>query len=284
MIMKFDKRNEKTKKVGPIEKLKSWRIVEDYGFRTVVLAIVSLFIGIFFALMHTVYALVYDSAWFALLATHYLVLSVLRIAILFIRHSSQERYADNPKRKRLANARTYALTGIAILVIAGIFAFAVIQISLVQEPPLHGMAVAILSAAYVTFKVTMGIINAVRAKKFHDPVKTIRNVDLIDGIVALFILETTLIGTFGAITEMRLLLAISGAAACAFTVYLGIYMLIRGHLRVKKFKAEIDAQEAANFAIAPQISPDEAVAEGNLTAVGEAATKDFAATTDGDED
>lgn len=263
--MEFDEKPEKTRKVGLKSKLKSTRIVEDYGFRTVVLAIVSLFVGIFFAFLHAIYAVIYDSVWFALLATHYLILSIQRIAVLLISQSSQERYAGNAQRKRLADARMYSLTGIVILVIAVILAFAVLQISLVQSPPVLGMAVAILSAAYTTYKMTMGIINAVRAKKFHDPVvKTIRNVDLIDGIVSLFILETTLIGTFGAIAEMRLLLVISGAVACAFKIYLSIYMIIRGHFKVKKIKTEIVAQKAEADTIAPQISPDEEVAEESV--------------------
>lgn len=262
LSMEIDEKPEKTQKVGIKTKIKKTRIVEDYGFRTVVLATISLFIGIFFAFLHAIYAVIYDSVWFALLATHYLILSIQRIAILLISYSSQERFAGNPQRKRLADARMYSLTGIVILVIAVILAFAVLQISLVQSPPVLGMAVAILSAAYTTYKMTMGIINAVRAKRFHDPVvKTIRNIDLIDGIVSLFILETTLIGTFGAIAEMRLLLAISGAVACAFKVYLSIYMIIRGHFKVKKIKAEIAAQKAESNAIAPQISPDEEVLE-----------------------
>lgn len=110
-------------------------------------------------------------------------------------------------------------------------AAAITVMMLTQKPTVTGEIMAISSAAYTTYKVVMAIRNLIKAKSMQDPVvQTIRDIGLIDAFASVFSLEVTLITTFseeGTLTDMRMLMAISGFAVCAFTIGLGAYMIIK---------------------------------------------------------
>ncbi len=87
-----------------------------------------------------------------------------------------------------------------------------------------------MSAAYAFYKITMAIINLVKAKAAMDPiVQTIRNIGFVDALTSMLVLESRLISTFGSVDiDMRRLISISSISVCVFVVALGSYMVIRG--------------------------------------------------------
>jgi len=113
-------------------------------------------------------------------------------------------------------------------------------IMLRQKPTVTGEIMAITSATYTTYKVVMAIRNLLKAKAAQDfLIQTVRNIGIVDALTSLISLEVTLISTFGEAetdSDMKILMAISGLAVCAFTVGLGSFMIIKGAKALKREK------------------------------------------------
>lgn len=217
---------------------------EDYGFRTLIMAIGGAFVNVVFAGFNAVTAIYYLSVWYGVFAGYYLILALLRIFVLVSFRHIKKKYAEGEKFER-AKWKIYLVNGATFVPLDIALATAITTMMFMQKPTATGEIMAISTATYTTYKIVMAIRNLVKAMHVKEPVvQTIRNIGFVDALASLFSLEITLITTFSdaeTFSGMRPLTAISGFAVCAFTIGLGAYMTIKAS---KKLKIDNNAKDS----------------------------------------
>lgn len=209
------------------------RFLDDYGVRTVVYSIASFVINTGYVVVNCVAAAVYSSAWFTCMAAYYLSLMIMRGGILYFgRRAIKAAGAD---AAAIAKWRIYLGCGIAMLVSLGAVIIAVTSIIIGDTHAKTGLNLAIATAAYTFYKLTLAIINMVRAKKFSDPaVQSLRNINLVGAFVSLLSLQITLVASDSG--GMLALNAVMGGVVCLAVAIMGIIMVTGGHGNLKRLK------------------------------------------------
>ena len=218
------------------------RLIDNYGLRTVLMSFMSFVLAALFAIGNGVAAVLLLSVWYGVIAGYYFVLSVVRIIIV-----TAGSIAGRLKNQYVAKLRVSIGGGFALLWLEWAL-LCVIVLRLVTSPPEGNKIIAIASAAYTFVKVIMAIINAVRAKRYKDPVvETLRYINLTDALVSLVTLETTMVALFGNASDMIPISASLGFIVCAVTIFIAIYLIISSWRKLillkKQQKGEVNERE-----------------------------------------
>jgi len=203
---------------------------EDYGARTLLLSVGGAALNVVFACVQAVTALRYLSVWYGVFAGYYFILALLRLGVLFSYRIVKSRSKGDEEALSRGKRRIYLVNG-ALFVPLDIALGAVITVMIIKGKPVAtGEIMAITTAAYTTYKVTMAVRNLFKARSSHDPIaQTIRNIGFVDALASLLSLSVTLISTFGEMDDSMLtIVALLGLGSCIFTVGLGSYMIITG--------------------------------------------------------
>jgi len=137
----------------------------------------SALIGIGFTVFNAVLGIVYKSVWNGTISVYYVLLAVVRgIIVLTERKFDNDDY--NGKR------RVYIITHI-VMILMDLCLIAPIAFMVMGERTYgFGMIPAITMAAYVTYRITMGIIQfSVSKKQENILVKELKVINLQDGLV-----------------------------------------------------------------------------------------------------
>lgn len=221
------------------EKLREHKIfgtlIDNYGIRTVVFAGLSTAITLALAAYYVVAAVSLRSIWFAALGGYYLLLLAMRGSIVLYRGRTRGK-----ERNAMLEVRKYRNCGIAMS--ATILALSVAVAQMVSSGEgFHrpGMMIYV-AAAYTFYKVTMSVINFVKAKREKDfTVEALRNVNVADSAVSLLSLQTAMLEEFSSAEfHPAFVNALTGAGVCALVFGLGVYMVIYGSKTLKKKKEE----------------------------------------------
>lgn len=208
----------------------------NYGFRTLAFFILSFIINMAFALFNGVLGIVASSVWYGIFAVYYIALSALRGGILFAYYKAKKR-AQSEDALAVCKIKIYRLCGIALLVLELALAAAVSVMVVGDNPVKYSQIMAIAAAAYTFYKVILAIVNAAKVRRMHDFVlQSLRNINLTDAAVSLLALQVTLVAVFseGDVSFSTAMNASMGFAVCAVTIGLGILMIVRACLQLKK--------------------------------------------------
>lgn len=148
----------------------------------------------------------------------------------------KKKFADDGNALYGAKLKKYRGCGIALLPLDVALGAAVTLMVYRQDPMPHSEIAAITSAAYAFYKITLAIVNQLKARKLDDPaLQAVRSIGLTDAAVSLFALQTTLVSVFsdGDAERMLPLNAAVGFCVCALTLGLGIWMIARS-VQLKK--------------------------------------------------
>ena len=216
-----------------VSKLSEYRftksLISDFGFRTVIMAAVSFFINIAYAVFQGVMAIIARSPWLGSLSAYYLIVSIMRgVLVLKSRKKGEQSSA--------VGIRSYRDSGIALLTLnIAIVGFIVLVVRTGAGFEYAGLMIYAM-AAYAFYKLTMGIINLVKARRENDmAVQAIKNIGFADALVSIFALQTALIAAFSD-TDATLANALTGTAVSVMIVSIGIAMIIKGSIGLKKIQ------------------------------------------------
>ena len=207
-------------------------LLGDYGFRTAVFAVCSALIDTAYMIVNGVTAVRYRSAWYATMAGYHLALGLVRLSVLLLARRAKRRCPpDALPREKL---KIYLICGIAVLgsdlALGGAVTFMVLSPAQTRT----GLILAIATAAYTFYKLTLAIVNLVRARRYRDPVvQCFRNLNMIEALVSLLALQITLLAATGGETPLGLN-GITGGAVCLAAVAVGILMIASAARRIKK--------------------------------------------------
>ena len=193
--------------------------------RTMKLAFSSLTFNTTFSIYHLVLGLVTSSWWMLTLGSYYLILSIVRFAVL--RSESKERFITK-------------FTGWMLIVLSVPLAGTVV-LSVVRDRghELH-MIVMIAMAAYAFTKITLATVKLVKSRRSSSATLiTLRNISLADAFVSIFALQRSMLVSFEGMTEAEIVImnAVLGSAVCAVVFLLGLNLLRSKKILFKSLNA-----------------------------------------------
>lgn len=227
-----------------VDKLKSFKftanLLENYGFKTMVFALISFAITIAFATMNLVSAIRYRLIWYAAISAYYFILTFFRGGTLLADRKCRKKYAGGGNKYEMSKWRIYLSGGAFLTVLEFAMAAAVTQLILSGRPTRSGEIMAISSAAYTFYKMIMAVYNLFKARKFSDPVaQSLRNLNFADACMSVVSLTVLMIATFddgGSTPEMLYVKAIVGFAACAIIIAMAAVMIITAAKKLNALK------------------------------------------------
>ena len=208
------------------------KLMENYGLRTIIFAAFSTAITLAYSVYNGVICVIYHSVWYGALAGYYILLLIMRGGIVLY----HGRYRGRA-RKLKSDVGKYLRCGISLTITISALSAAIMKMVADGAAFEHPGMMIYVAAAYTIYKVTMSIINFVRAKKQSDyTVDALRNVNVADAAVSLLALQTSMIRTFSE-GGMEYMNAITGAVVCAVVLGLGVYMIVRASIVLKRLKS-----------------------------------------------
>ena len=221
-----------------------------YEARTLLFAACSFVINVGYVVLNIVMAALMSSIWYAALAAYYFALGALRYAVLFGTRKAKKN-AQTERGLAAEKLRIYRNCGIALLIIEGVFMFAVAQFVLsgggsiaelaAQNMRTYTMITMISSAAFTFYKMTLSIVNLVKVHKMTDPeLWALRNINLAAALVSLLALQTTmtLFLSQPLTREMSVFNGIVGLVVVLIVAGLGIVMIVRANKKKKLLAAQ----------------------------------------------
>lgn len=214
------------------------RIFGEYSLKTLLFAFISFLINLAFAIFNLVLAITRASIWHSALAGYYFALLIFRGIILPLDiHNRQKYEASSPEYRKKA-IRLYAISGIFLLVIDLIMCGAVSEMVMHDRHSEYGEIMAIATAAYAFYKISMAIYNFLKSRKSGEPVTiALRNLNFAEALMSMASLTVLLLSTFGKEGGSEndvFIKAIVSLAACAFVLFLSIFTIIDAHKRSKQ--------------------------------------------------
>lgn len=230
-----------TIKIRTFSTLQKWKftrlLLENYGFRSVIFAIGSFIMSIAFSVFNAYMGIMNSSIWYGALASYYIALAFLRGGILTY-HKGRIRKKNINYKDELQKAKIYRNSGIILLILNVALSSAIAQMIFDSAHFTYVGLTIFAFATYAFYKITMSIINTFRANKQSDlTIKAMSNVNLADATVSILALQTALLITFdeGSV-NISLFNTLTGIAVSAFSIGLGIYMIVKANKIIKLLK------------------------------------------------
>ena len=213
------------------------RLVSDYGYRTTAFLTISLAVNGAYAIFMAVLGIALSSAWYGFFAGYYILLNVLRVAVIF---GGRRVNGKEGEAAALGRLTLYLLCGVLFVPLSIAFGTLAGYLILSEQPARYDIYAAIAMAAYTFYKIIVSAINAVKVRRFHDfSLQAARNVSFADALVSVFALQMAMVATFTEgddIGEMGTLNIVIGAAVFLLTLGMGVYMTIRAVLGLRRMK------------------------------------------------
>lgn len=208
------------------------RLIKNYGFRTIVLAFISIVLNGLYAIYNGALAIFFGTFSGMLFAAYYLLLCALRGAVL----SCERRHAGTSDTgfEHSDSVKLYVRCGIVLVVFTFIIVAAMIRIIISEGREAPPGYLIYVSALYTFVRFGFSVYNIRKAKQFNDfGIKALRNIGFADALVSLFILQMALISVFGGVEDLHVFNAVTGAAVCGIIIFMGIYMAVTGTRELK---------------------------------------------------
>lgn len=204
----------------------------EYDRKTTFFAIVSLCLTVAFAVMNAVIAIRDRTLWHGAVAIYYVLLIAFRAATIVAVRIGKRRFRDDGAAYANWQNKIYLGCGAFLALIEIATCVAVTEMVLHGKPVRNGQIFAIANAAYTFYKITMAIVNLVKAKKYSDPaMQALRNLNFADACTSMVSLTVLMLSTFSEEENGTFFIAMKacvGFAACAAILAVATVMIIRG--------------------------------------------------------
>ena len=187
------------------------RLLDEYGFRSIVFAFFSLSINIAYTIFNTVISIVTSSLWFGAISMYHAILILMRGDTLLSRN----------KKPRTS----YIRCAILLILLSVFLSLAVWQMVSKDLAFVRFGWTVYAYAAFAFYKITLSIINLFKSRNEAFTIKAVKNIGFADALVSILALQTSLLyafsdGNYGFVN------GITGAFVCGLTLLIGIFMLI----------------------------------------------------------
>jgi hypothetical protein len=217
------------------------RMLEQYSFRTLMFAIISLTISLGYALLNGAIALMELSVWYGALCGYYFILCIIRGGILA--YHDRKRRKDDKEAYKLHETKVYLSTGWMLMILPISLSVVIMQMVLGNNSFEHVGIMIYVSAIYAFYKIIKSVRNVVVARKTDDlTISAIRDVDLADAFVSILALQTAMLKEFATGQNVGIYHVVTGGVVCLLTFILGLYIVIRGNRRLKQQHKQLERE------------------------------------------
>lgn len=214
------------------------QILESQHDRVILSAASGFGLNLAYALYHGGVGIMSGSLWLLLLCAYYIILSVMRFSAVLYDHRSTKTSSS------FSEQFLYRFLGGMLTLLSVILALSVYLSFRYDVAIVHQEIMMITIAAYTFYKMTMAIVNAIKARKQHSLwLIAIRNIGCVDAEASLLTLQRSMLVSFDGMSnrDMELMNALTGAGVCLLTATLGIYMILgkekqNGKIKIDKSK------------------------------------------------
>ena len=202
--------------------------------RIIRLAFASFMVNTAYGIGNAILGFMTFSWWFITLSAYYVILSIMRLALVISEKHSKEQNAENEIFAK-------RFSGIMLICLAIVLIGTVI-LTIKQDIGTKFHEIVMITIATYTFtKLVFAIINLCKIKKSNLPIiKALRNISLADAAVSIFSLQRSMLISFEGmdIGNIRLFNTLTGTAVCVVVLILGINLLRKetknGKIKISK--------------------------------------------------
>lgn len=225
------------------------RLAGDYGSRTRFFSAISFIINFAYVVFQTVMAIINRSLWYGTFAVYYALLGFVRGTTVWADSRAERRCGGDECALRRNKMFIHMWCGILLILLSAALSSA-LGYMIVSDISFRyaGLTIYVM-VVYAFYKMISAIINLTRAKKFNDfGVQALRNINFTDALVSIFAMQTALIAAFsgGDDGSMRPMNAAMAIVVCLTTLALGIYMIVRSAVGLKRGGAAAANAEGEN--------------------------------------
>ena len=208
------------------------RYLTDAAFKTHVNLYGSLGVNLIYVLVNAVAAIWFKTHWFAIFATYYGILAIMRFLLVrYVNHSK----IGSSRLGELKRARLCAY--ILLTVNLALSAVVLMMVYLERGFQYQGLFIYVM-ALYTFYITTAAIVNMVKYRKYNSPVMSISKViNLAAALFSMLFLETAMFAQFGGEMSARnkqLMIMMTGAGISAIVVGMSLYMIVRTTREIRK--------------------------------------------------
>lgn len=194
-------------------------------------ALFSLTLNLAYSLYTSVIGLTSHSWWFVTLAAYYMILSVMRFAIVL---SSRKPTKDAPSGTFIMRF-TGSMFVFLSITLAGT---AYLSVEFDWGVRYHEI-VMITLALYAFTKITLAIINLIKIRKNRSPIlNTLRSIFFAEALVSIFSLQRSMLVSFGALSasEIQLFNILTGSGVYILVFLMGIHLIGGKNIKMAESK------------------------------------------------
>ena len=210
------------------------RLTSDTQFKINIALYGTLAYNALYAAFQLFTGIYYRSAWYLSIAAYYTLLAIMRFSIL---HYSRAHKAGNDLESEY---KRFRFCGIMLLIMNSALSAITFYITWKNQELKHHSATTIIFAVFTFASLALSIINIIRYRKMKSPIFfAVKLIGLVATIVSILALETAIMGRFSAqiSDELRqIITGITGIGVLAITIYIGIFMIVRGTKKLKDLK------------------------------------------------
>ena len=221
------------------------------------LTLLSLFINLAYAFYNAAIGFYTHSWWFVTLFLYFSVLSVTRFSLLRIKNKSAEDFSLELFAEKF--------TGIMFIILSVSLIGTVILSVIDNHGTKYNEIVMITIALYVFIKMTLAVINLIKARKNDSPViKTLRGISFADAFVSVFSLQRSMLVSFGGMDEkdIKLFNTLTGSGVCIIIFLLGMNLLKGDKFKMAKSKIVEINEKITDAAVGGYKKIETAVVDG----------------------
>ena len=191
----------------------------------------SLLVNFAYGIYNAVLGFVFHSGWFVALGVYFTVLSITRFSVLRVKKKAH----NDPETEMFAKK----FTGCMLMGISVTLAGTVVLSAIKDRGVRYNQIVMITVALYTFTKITLAVINLIKAKGNDSPViKTLRSISLADAYVSVFSLQRSMLVSFEGMDaeQIRLFNILTGSAVSVLVFLSGLYLLTERRVKMAKSK------------------------------------------------
>lgn len=191
----------------------------------------SLSINVCYGGFHLLSGAVYRSVWMISTGAYYLILSLIRMVLVYF--EKKQAAAKDPVQKRAIGWSGFQTCGVLMLLLNITMSCMVVQMIWHGKGSRYPELAVYAVAAYTFYRLTTAIIRVIQSKGRHDPIDgAARNISLTAALMSLYSLQTAMLSAFGDdIQFQHLMNRISGSAVCVLVVLGALGMAVHGGKR-----------------------------------------------------
>lgn len=210
------------------------KVLEDYGYRTVVFAMISFIINMAYISLILVMAIMSKTAWYFTITAYYMVLAFMKGNVFY----SKRKYGSEVKQ-----ARALRFSGIMFVIMTIVFSGVIVLIYKANHYFEYAGILIYAVAAFTFYKLTLAIFNIFKARKQDDLyIENIRNINLASALISIIMLQVAMFQAFSPEHNLGFANALTGAGVSAIILVLGVLMIIKSNKRLNALKNAKDKE------------------------------------------